>query len=75
MKCMITPKLYHGLSALFTIGYLCFDLFMTSVFNHDPGSALSYQTYAHHIAGIISFYTALVLRPSTSPIVICAVAN
>ena len=57
---------------MFTIGYLSFDFVMTFLFNHENNS-LTYQTYFHHIAAILSFYCALVLKPNTSPLIICAI--
>lgn len=74
MQCLLTPKLYHVISASITIGYLTFDFLATFLFNHE-NNALTYQTYAHHVAGIVSFYSALVLRPSSSAFIIGTVAN
>jgi TLC domain len=73
-ECLLTPKLFHVLSAVVTIGYLSFDLIATLVFNHE-NNTLTYQTYAHHVAGIVSFYAALVCKPQTSVFLIGAVAN
>lgn len=72
--CRNSPKLIHVLSCIFTIGYLSFDFLMTLLFNHENHS-LTFQTYAHHVAGILSFYAALVLRPHSSPFLMGAVAN
>lgn len=35
MQCLLTPKLYHVISATFTIGYLSFDFLATALFNHE----------------------------------------
>ena len=72
--CRHTPKVFHVLSAIFTIGYLLQDLIVITLFKHD-NTTLTYQTYAHHYAGIIAFYFSLVLRPLGSPILLGAIAN
>ncbi|TNV76592.1 hypothetical protein FGO68_gene15160 [Halteria grandinella] len=73
-QCLTTPKLFHLLSAIITIGYLSFDLLATASFNHE-NNPLTYQTYMHHVAGIVAFATALVLRVQGSPFLIGAIAN
>ena len=72
--CRLTPKVYHVLAAILTIGYLLQDLIMVTLFTHE-NTTLIYQTYAHHYAGIIAFYFALVLRPLESPTLLGAIAN
>lgn len=72
--CRLTPKVYHVLAAILTIGYLLQDLIMVTLFTHE-NTTLIYQTYAHHYAGIIAFYFALVLRPLGSPVLLGAIAN
>ena len=72
--CRLEPKNYHALSALLTIGYLLFDLLATSLFNHQS-NLLTYQTYAHHIAGITAFYFSLIVKPFGSPYLMGALAN
>jgi hypothetical protein len=72
--CRLTPKVYHVLAAILTIGYLLQDLIMVTLFTHE-NTTLIYQTYAHHYAGIIAFYFALVLRPVGSPVLLGAIAN
>lgn len=73
-KCLTTPRVYHLLSAVVTIGYLSFDLVMTLAFNHESNK-LTYQTYLHHVAGITAFSTALILRVQGSPYLMGAIAN
>lgn len=73
-QCLLTPKLFHAVAAIITIGYLTFDFVMTILIHEN--TTLIYQTYAHHIAGAVSFYSALVLRPNLpTAFVIGAVAN
>lgn len=72
-RCRFQTLSYHALSALITIGYLLFDLLATLFFNHHE-TVLTYQTYAHHVAGILAFYTALLFQRE-SPFLMGAIAN
>jgi hypothetical protein len=61
-SCRLYSLNYHAIFCILSIGYLFFDLSATIMFNHNSNT-LTYQTYAHHIAGILAFYLALIVRP------------
>ena len=60
-QCLVSPKNYHQSAALVTIGYLSYDMCLLLFFVRDY-SALSYQTYIHHIFAISAFYIALIVE-------------
>lgn len=73
-ECRHHPRVYHVLASIVTVGYLLQDLIVIALFRHAT-SAIQLQTYAHHVAAIAGFYTALVLRPQGSPFLLAAIAN
>ena len=54
-KCYETPRYIHIWSLLNTCGYFIVDLFYLAVYTGDD-TPLTYQTYAHHIVSIFTFY-------------------
>ena len=53
--CYNTPRYIHIWSLLNTVGYFGQDLFYLFFYTGDS-SPLTYQTYAHHIVAIFTFY-------------------
>eukprot|EP00347_Sterkiella_histriomuscorum_P012443 403368553 len=58
-ECFERPKQLHEAQVLITCGYFTFDFFVTLLLINDF-TPLGFQTYLHHIIGMLSYYVALV---------------
>ena len=60
-ECMNSPKIFHGYSAVFTIGYLVYDFIVMLVIVRDF-TQLGMQQYLHHIVAVTGFSFAIMTK-------------